>query len=144
MAGFGDELRFERERRGVSLGALCAETKVNSRHLEALEHSDYRALPGGIFRRGIVRAYIAALGLEEQLWMPRFEQSFAEFAKSDHKAPVAEEEPWAAFAANVKKNRGPEGTGKQARWMGVMAFSVSLAGGAWAVWHYVLRSRMHH
>ena len=144
MAGFGDELRFERERRGVSLGTLCAETKVNTRHLEALEHSDYHALPGGIFRRGIVRAYIAALGLDEQLWMPRFEQSLAEAARSAPQTPVAEGEAWAAFAANVKKNRGPQGAGKQAQWMGVLAVSLSLGGGTWVVWHYVLRSRVHH
>ena len=64
MTGFGEALRLERERRGISLEALSAETKVRRRHFLALEQDEFGELPGGIFRRGILRAYLHALELE--------------------------------------------------------------------------------
>lgn len=76
MTGFGEALRFERERRGISLHALSAETKVQPRHFLALEQDAFGELPGGVFRRGILRAYLHALELEEQEWVPRFDQCF--------------------------------------------------------------------
>ena len=60
MERFCDELRWERERRQVSIEKISDETKVSSRHLQALEAGEYGALPGGVFRKGIVRSYLAA------------------------------------------------------------------------------------
>ena len=65
MERFCDELRWERERRKVSIEKISQETKVASRHLQALEAGEYASLPGGVFRKGIVRSYLAALGLDE-------------------------------------------------------------------------------
>jgi cytoskeletal protein RodZ len=141
LAGFGDELRSERERRGVSLERMCAETKVNSRHLDALERGDYKALPGGVFRRGIVRAYLSSLGLEEREWMPRFEKSYASFANSTGQT-IQPDEAWATFAANVKKDRGPARQRNTARWMGVLALFLLLVAAVWAVWHYLLLQKL--
>ncbi len=61
MERFCDELRLERERRNVSIDEICAVTKVSPRHLHALEAGEYRALPGGVFRKGIVRGYLRYL-----------------------------------------------------------------------------------
>ena len=69
MERFCDELRWEREQRKVSIEAICEQTKVSPRHLRALEAGDYSELPGGVFRKGIVRSYLAALGLEESAWL---------------------------------------------------------------------------
>ena len=63
MERFCDELRWEREQRKVSIEAICEQTKVSPRHLRALEAGEYSELPGGVFRKGIVRSYLAALGL---------------------------------------------------------------------------------
>src|SRR6202020_2822164 len=78
MERFCDELRWERERRKVSIEKICEETKVASRHLLALEAGEYDALPGGVFRKGIVRSYLRALGLDEVPWIERFEASLRE------------------------------------------------------------------
>ena len=103
-AAFGAELRSERERRGISLERLCAETKLNPRYLDALEQGNFKALPGGVFRRGVVRAYLSCVGLAEQIWMPRFDSSFAgEAVTSD---ASGNDDAWATFAVNVKRNRG--------------------------------------
>ena len=137
---FGEALRFERERRGVSLESLCAETKVNPRHIEALEHGEYKVLPGGVFRRGIVRAYLTCVGLDEREWMPRFQASYAEHAGV--LGGAAEAEDWTTFAENVKKNRSRPKPKLALRWLGVLALFLCVLCGAWAVWHFLLRSRL--
>lgn len=143
VMAFGEELRAERERRGVSMERLCAETKVNARHFEALERGEYKALPGGVFRRGIVRAYLACVGLPEQEWMPRFEAHYAAHGeRSGTHGDQQEQEAWATFAENVKKNRTPPRPRNTARWLGVLALFLVLLAAAWAVWRYVLRGRL--
>ncbi len=54
---FGDELRREREIRGISLKEIAEATKVSQRLLEAIEKDDYRYLPAPVFTRGFVREY---------------------------------------------------------------------------------------
>ena len=100
MERFCDELRWERERRQVSIEKICEETKVSSRHLLALEAGEYSALPGGVFRKGIVRSYLAALGLDEVSWIERFEASLQE---SGAMSTVGND--WTEFAENVRRNR---------------------------------------
>ena len=58
MKTFSDELRRERERQGVSLATISQATKVSERHLRELEAGDLASLPGGVFRKGIVRSYL--------------------------------------------------------------------------------------
>src|SRR5277367_6227718 len=99
MERFCDELRRERERRKVSIEKISEETKVATRHLLALEAGEYSALPGGVFRKGIVRSYLTALGLDEASWIERFEASLEERSAS------AEAADWAEFAENVRRNR---------------------------------------
>src|SRR5580658_245827 len=100
MERFCDELRGERERRKVSIERISEETKVSSRHLHALEAGEYDALPGGVFRKGIVRSYVVALGLDEASWIERFEASMR-----DSGAVNAEVTDWSEFAENVRRNR---------------------------------------
>ena len=142
LARFGDELRSERERRGVSLEKLYAETKVNPRHFDALERGDYKLLPGGVFRRGIVRAYLGSLELEEQVWMPRFEASYAAFARAVGLDSGQEDDAWATFATNIKKNRSAPQPRQTAKWLGVLGLFLLLLAAAWAVWHFVLAGRL--
>lgn len=66
MAGFGENLRREREMRGVSLQEISDTTKVSVRFLEALEAEQFGKLPGGIFIRSFIRAYANYLGLDEE------------------------------------------------------------------------------
>ena len=141
-AGFGEGLRFERERRGVSLASLSAQTKVNPRHLEALEQGDYKVLPGGVFRRGIVRAYLTSIGLDEGEWMPRFQASYQAHTRSLGQDAESNDQDWATFAANVKRNRSQPKSGRRLQWLGVLCLFLIVLGGAWAVWHYLLRSRL--
>jgi cytoskeleton protein RodZ len=138
-ARFGEELRTERERRGIPLERLCAETKVNSRQLQALERGDYQSLPGGVFRRGIVRAYLHAVGLDEAEWMERFQTSYDSYLHATGQASESDEAAWATFALTVKKNRKRLDSRTGLRWFGVALLFVLLAAGAWAVFHGIFR-----
>jgi cytoskeleton protein RodZ len=139
---FGADLRSERERRGISLEKMCAETKLNPRYLDALEQGDFKALPRGVFRRGVVRAYLSAVGLAEQVWMPRFESSYASDAGGKDDSQSSED--WVTFAVNVKRNRGIQRRRNLQRWLGVLLLFVILLGAAWAVWHFLLQGAARH
>ena len=71
MGHFGEELRQERESRGVALETISEKTKVITRYLNALENEKFEALPGGILSKGIVRGYARTVGLDEAVWVER-------------------------------------------------------------------------
>ena len=137
MERFCDELRGERERRKVSIETICEQTKVASRHLLALEAGEYGALPGGVFRKGIVRSYVAALGLDEVSWIERFEASLRESG-----TPSTEAKDWAEFAENVRRNRGGSESPTGMRWMGVAMMLGSLVALGWGVWRFALHGHL--
>jgi len=66
MASFGEEIRRERELRGIGLREIADITKINIRFLEALEKNDFKHLPGGQFNKGFVRAYAKHVGLDPE------------------------------------------------------------------------------
>lgn len=72
MASFGETLKRERESRNISLREIAETTKINIRHLEALEADRFTALPGGVFNRGFVRAYADYLGIDADTAVRQF------------------------------------------------------------------------
>jgi len=137
MERFGNELRLERERRQVTLETICAVTKVSIRHLQALEAGNYAELPGGVFRKGIVRSYLSALGLEDSSWMDRFDATLRESGA----APV-DNDDWVEFAENVRRNRGGTDPGTGSRWVGVAVMAGTLVGLGWGLWKFILHGRL--
>ena len=65
MGSFGENLRREREMRGVTLQEISAATKISVCFLKSIENEEFSRLPGGIFNRSFVRAYARYLGLDE-------------------------------------------------------------------------------
>lgn len=70
----GESLHHARTRSGRSLAELSTLTRVPVRYLTALEQNDFSILPNRVFSIGYVRAYAAALGLDEQLAVERFKR----------------------------------------------------------------------
>jgi cytoskeleton protein RodZ len=128
---FGDELRRERESRGVALETISEKTKVITRYLTALENEKFEALPGGILSKGIVRGYARTVGLDEAVWVERFVTASREHGQNDGE--------WTAFVQNVGKTRDRSRAGqrKKRRWAGVAGLVVLMAGLGWAAWRYV-------
>jgi len=137
LAAFGEELRREREQRGVAVETICQTTKVSAKHIRALEAGAFADLPGGVFRRGFVRSYLGALGLEESAWMKRFEESCRETGIQD---PAGAE--WAAFAENVKNSRGIRRRQRRIRWAGAVLLVAALALAAWCGWRLATHRRL--
>ena len=136
MNRFCDELRLERERHRISIEKISEETKISSRHLQALEAGDYASLPGGVFRKGIVRGYLRSLALEETPWMERFEASLRE------SGTAGADNDWTEFAENVRRNRGGARRQADPRWMGVAVMVASLAVLGWGVWKFAMHGRL--
>jgi len=65
MIPIGQDLKRERELRGISLQEIAETTKINPRFLRELEEGNLDALPGEFFVRGIIREYARQLGLNE-------------------------------------------------------------------------------
>lgn len=61
----GALLRRAREERGMSIGDVAEVTRIAQRQLEAIERSDFAALPGAPYAVGFARAYARAVGADE-------------------------------------------------------------------------------
>lgn len=72
LASFGEELRREREIRGISLKEIADTTKISKRFLEAIERNDHKTLPAPVFTRGFVREYARYLGLNSEEMVNRY------------------------------------------------------------------------
>jgi len=77
-ATFGAFLENHRAGRNLSLHDVAAETKIAARHLAALERGDVSSWPGGLYRRAMVRAYAAAIGLDPEVTVCEFVDAFNE------------------------------------------------------------------
>jgi cytoskeleton protein RodZ len=72
MDELGQKLRRAREERGVPLREIASRTKISLAALEALERSEFKRLPGGIFSRALVRAYATEVGLDPDTTVENF------------------------------------------------------------------------
>lgn len=141
MGQFGEELRREREARGIALDAITDSTKISGRHLNALEQEQFDRLPGGVFNRGIVRGYARVVGLDEETWVDRFMSAYQASGMV-----IQDDADWTKFAENVVKQRVAE-TDLQTlrlRWAGVFLLLVLIAGLGWFVYHFVRNKVTDH
>jgi transcriptional regulator with XRE-family HTH domain len=65
MASIGQELKRERELRGISLKEIADLTKINIRFLRDLEEDRLENLPGKFLTKSIIRTYAQYMGLDE-------------------------------------------------------------------------------
>src|SRR2546426_4293227 len=96
LASFGEELRREREIRGISLKEIADATKISKRFLEAIERNDHRTLPAPVFTRGFIREYARYLGLNADDIVNRYNYAAAgddRIEKSPHLERLAQREP---------------------------------------------------
>lgn len=131
MNAFGEELRKERESRGIALASITDATKISNRHLVALESGHFDYLPGGVFNKGIVRSYARVVGLNPETWVNRFMDAYQTSGQLKD-----DDASWIAFAENVGKNRPQREERRKIRikWAGATALVVLLAAIGWLVW----------
>lgn len=116
---FGDQLKREREMRGVSLDEISAATRISTRFLSALENEQWDQLPGGVFNRGFVRAVARYLGLDEEAIVAEYTLVTGDRPSvpvwSGSPPAVEPQQPWLAWAV-------------------IGAIVIALAAGAWFGW----------
>ncbi len=134
MGQFGQDLRRERENRGVALDSISGVTKISARHLLALEEENFNALPGGVLNKGIVRGYARACGMDEDAWVSRYLSAYEQSGQLKD-----DDQSWIEFASNVGKSRKGEESEPETRlrWAGVAVLLVLLAFFTWYVVHFV-------
>lgn len=64
MSTLGEQLRAQRERKGITLEQAATDTRIREKFLKALEDGDYPSLPGAVYTRGFLRNYIDYLDLD--------------------------------------------------------------------------------
>jgi transcriptional regulator with XRE-family HTH domain len=73
---FGTRMRFERERRKISIAEIAEQTKILGALLEGLENDDVSRWPTGFYRRAFMRAYAGAIGLNPDATVKEFIEHF--------------------------------------------------------------------
>lgn len=75
MKAIGQLLRGAREEKGITLQEISKETKIQERHLQALEEGDFSSFPGQVYLKGALRNYANAVGIDDSEIITMFEQS---------------------------------------------------------------------
>jgi cytoskeleton protein RodZ len=125
MAGFGENLRREREMRRVSLEEISETTKISVRFLDALENEEFAKLPGGIFVRSFIRAYANYLGLDAD----------SVIAEYKFVAPAEDEEDFSRLCVARSGLREKKGT-PFVPWL----VAIALLGGGYTIFRYAHQS----
>lgn len=82
MRTVGTILRETREKKGLTLPAVEASTKIRKKYLEAMEDDQYNRLPSPAYAKGFVKNYSEYLGLNSKNMIAFFRRQIAEVPKS--------------------------------------------------------------
>jgi len=87
LHGVGGRLREARERAGMTVAQLAAETRIPQRHLQLIEAGDFARLPGRTYATGFSRTYARAVGLDPDAVVNDVRAELAELQGGDrHRA----------------------------------------------------------
>ena len=106
MGQFGEELRRERETRGIALESITDSTKISGRHSMRSNKSSSTGFPAG----SSIAASFAdtpACGLDEDTWVDRFMSAYQASGMV-----IPDDADWVKFAENVVNQR-PADTDRQ-------------------------------
>jgi cytoskeletal protein RodZ len=98
----GEFLRAARERAGLTLQQVASTTKIPQRHLDAIEHGDISVVPKGPYRRGEVRAFAEAVGLDQNVALAQLDEALPKSPRETPATIPAEPvEPRSSWGATV-------------------------------------------
>lgn len=72
----GAALREARQRKGRTLRQVSSVTKIAVEILEKIERNQFDALPGGLFRRGYLRAFATEVGLDPEAVVAAYREQY--------------------------------------------------------------------
>ena len=104
----GEQLKAAREERHLTLNDVAAQTRIPIRHLEALEASNFAALPGSMYSIGFAKSYARTVGLDQNVIADEMRAELAQGGHSGFIPATPDYEPadpgrvpprWLAWAA---------------------------------------------
>lgn len=102
MASLGQELKRERELRGISLQEISNSTKISMRFLQALEEDRLDVLPGKFFIKSIISAYAKVIGLEEDSVLNKYYETLLDQGQIEE-TESEERKTYPGISLNIKK-----------------------------------------
>jgi cytoskeletal protein RodZ len=125
----GEQLHAARTERGLTLNEVAAQTRIPMRHLEAIEKSDFGALPGSTYSIGFAKSYARFVGLDANVVADELRTELAQGGHAGFTPAKPEYEP-------TDPSRVPP------RWLAWTAAIVAILGIAgYALWkNYALSS----
>ncbi len=115
----GDALRSARERRGLTLADVQAQTKIRGKYLRALEAEDWDALPSAAYAKGFLRTYARLVGIDADAVVDEYRRQVEAKLEPPHLLP---------FGDPVLEGREPPaGLEERRRWGGPFAAGAVLA-----------------
>jgi cytoskeleton protein RodZ len=76
MIAIGTSLREARQRRGFEYAQIAAATRIQTKHLRALEAERFDELPGRVYARAFLLEYAEFLGLDSDQFVDEFDTRF--------------------------------------------------------------------
>ena len=110
MPSVGEELRRERELRGIGLEEIADETNIGIRFLEAIDADQLEVIPGEFYRRASLKAYAQYLGIDADRILATHEfRSEVDSAtlQLPHNEPGAGSSRDAASLHGLRQSHGP-------------------------------------
>ncbi len=130
MTEIGRELAQARERAGLSLETLSRRTKISVPILESIERGQIRGLPGGLYTRGLLRAYAREVGCDAEAIVRRFREACE--PKQTDAGETLQQITAAAERGKASRTPPPDVADAEGRrtWGQLVALTLSLACGS--------------
>lgn len=83
MTELGQKLKEVREAKGLSIDQLHEITKIQKRHLIAIEEGNYDVLPGAFYARAFIKQYADAVGLNGEELLVEYQSTIPQSEKRE-------------------------------------------------------------
>ncbi|SCM04096.1 helix-turn-helix domain-containing protein [Bacillus wiedmannii] len=83
MTELGQKLKEARGTKGLSMDQLHEITKIQKRHLVAIEEGNYDVLPGAFYARAFIKQYADAVGLDGEELLVEYQSTIPQSEKRD-------------------------------------------------------------
>lgn len=82
-----------RNRRGIPLERISRDTKISVTYLKAIEASEFKKLPGGIYDTSYIRQYARAIDYDEEDLLACYHSAMGTEPEPEFSAPAEIDEP---------------------------------------------------
>ncbi|SFO96435.1 protein RodZ, contains Xre-like HTH and DUF4115 domains [Halolactibacillus halophilus] len=83
MMLIGEQLKERRLEKGLTVEDIQSVTKIQARHIQAIERNDFSLIPGNFYVRAFIREYAQAVGLDSHHLMDEHKTELPETLSTD-------------------------------------------------------------